>query len=71
MTLNQFRMRFLSIACALAAVSVLGGCGASGVAGSTAAGGNSTAGTGSGGSSAPPTITGIATPKSVSVVTAN
>jgi hypothetical protein len=71
MTLNQVRMRLLSIACVVAMASLLGGCGASGAAASTAAGGVSTVGTGSGESSAPATIMGIDTPKSVSVVTAN
>jgi hypothetical protein len=71
MTLHKFRIRLLGIACVIALGSVLGGCGASGGAASTAGGGGSTAGTGSSGSSAPATITGITTPKSVSVVTAN
>jgi hypothetical protein len=71
MRLSRFRMRLHGIACAAAVASLLAGCGGSGMAASTAAGGGSTAGTGSGGTSTPPPITGIATPKSVSVVTAN
>ena len=64
MTLSKLRFRSLGIACAVAVATLLSGCGAS-------AGGASTAAIGSGGSSAPAAITGIATPKSVSVVTAN
>jgi hypothetical protein len=67
MTLSNFRLTTLGIASAIAAASVLAGCGAS----AGAAGGVSTASSGNGGSSAPATIAGITTPKSVSVVTAN
>jgi len=67
MTLSKFRMKTFRIACALAVIGGLAGCGASDVP----AGSVSTAGTGSAGSSAPETISGITTPKSVSVVTAN
>jgi hypothetical protein len=66
MTLRNGGMRTFSIACAIAVVSALSGCGGS----TGAAGAVATAGSGSGGS-APATITGITTPKSVSVVTAN
>jgi hypothetical protein len=70
MRLSQFRTKLLVIACAGAVAGLLPGCGGSGGTASTAAGGGSTSGTGSSGSQTPP-ITGVATPHSVSVVTAN
>ena len=64
---NNFRVALVGMACAAAMVTLLAACGGSSVASSMAGAG----GSGGNGSSAPATITGIATPKSVSVVTAN
>ncbi len=69
-------------ACAIALVGVLFGCGGGtaattvGNASGNSGGGGVTGGAGStggsgGGATMPPTVTGIATPKAVSVVTAN
>jgi len=68
-------------ACAIALVGLLLGCGAgtastaagsaAGSSGGNDATGGSTGATGGNGSNTPPTVTGIATPKAVSVVTAN
>ena len=69
MTLHELRKRLVGVGCAAVVAGVLAGCGGSGTAAATATGGGSV-GTG-GGSSAPAPITGIATPKNVSVVTAN
>jgi len=62
MKLSELRIRFYGIACVVAAAGVLAAC--SGTDSTTA-----TSVTG-GGNSTPPPITGIATPSSVSVVTA-
>ena len=53
--------------CAIALVCLLVGCGGGSTASSGAASGNS----GGSGSTTPPAVTGIDTPKAVSVVTAN
>ncbi len=53
--------------CAIALVCLLVGCGGGSTASSGAASGNS----GGSGSTPPPAVTGIDTPKAVSVVTAN
>ncbi len=70
----EFRMTLVGLSCAAAVAGLLAGCGgstsAAAGAGSSISGGGSTSGTGSGGSSNPPPVTGIDTPKSVSVVTA-
>ena len=65
--------------CAIALVCLLVGCGGGSTAATGAASGNSggsggaggSGGTGGSGSTTPPAVTGIATPKAVSVVTAN
>lgn len=65
MKLREFRSRVQCIIGAVAVAGLLGGCGGSSVTAPTSGGGST------GGSAPPPAVTGVTTPHSVSVVTAN
>ncbi len=83
MRVTEFRKALAGWACAAFMAGLLAGCGGSGGTtaalggttssggGTSSSGGGSSSGTGGGGSTTPAPVTGIATPKSVSVVTAN
>jgi len=68
MTLRKLRVRFQAMACLIAIAAVLTGCARSSDAVPAPVGSGSSTGTGSGTQT---TIQGVATPSSVSVVTAN